>query len=311
MTARISPARVRILPELRARARGLATKPGLRQIEAASSLGGASTGCGYGVSMDLHVAGRTALVTGSSGGIGRAIATRLAREGCSVLVHGRDRGSADETAQSIRDLGGTATVLLGDLTVATQADAVAGQAAEHGVDILVANAGPYAEHDWSSAEPDGWRAAFEGNVISAVRLIRALTPPMAERGWGRVITIGTRGTITPLANMVEYSAAKAAVVNLTSSLAKELAGSKVTANCVSPGVILTPSLRRMFEERSGGAARWDQIEDEVTAEYAPNPVGRLGRPDDIADAVAFLAGACADYITGITLPVDGGITGTV
>jgi NAD(P)-dependent dehydrogenase (short-subunit alcohol dehydrogenase family) len=262
--------------------------------------------------MDLELTGRTALVTGSSAGVGRAAAARLAAEGCSVLIHGRHQESADEAAADIQEDGGSATVVLGDLTDPEQAAQVASLAREHRVDILVNNVGPFFEHDWDSAKPADWDAAFQANVMPAVRLTQALTPGMRERGWGRVINIGSRATITPLSNMVEYSAAKAAVVNLTATLAKHLAPCGVTVNCVSPGVILTPSLQRMFTDRRGGSdVDWANIEPEVTADYAPNPVGRLGRPEDIADAIAFLASPRAGYINGANIPVDGGITGTI
>lgn len=261
--------------------------------------------------MDLELTGRAALVTGSSAGVGRAVAARLAAEGCSVLIHGRHQESADEAADIQKD-GGSATVVLGDLTDPEQVARVASLAREHRVDILVNNAGPFVEHDWDRAHPADWDAAFQANVMSAVRLTQALTPGMRERGWGRVINIGSRAAITPLANMVEYSAAKAAVVNLTASLAKHLAHCGVTVNCVSPGVILTPSLQRMFTDRRGGSdGDWATIEREITAEYAPNPIGRLGRPEDIADAIAFLASPRAGYINGANIPVDGGITGTI
>lgn len=137
---------------------------------------------------------------------------------------------------------------------------------------------------------------------------------MRSAGWGRIITIGTRGAAIPLPNMVEYSAAKAALVNATVALAGELAGTGITANVVSPGVILTPGLREMFHQRARAAGddrSWADLEPEVVADYAPNPVGRLGRPEDIATAVAFLASPLADYINGATLRVDGGITPSV
>lgn len=261
--------------------------------------------------MDLDLSGRRALITGSSGGIGRAIAQRLAEEGCAVIVHGRDHARVEEAAAALSTLGAQVSSVVGDLTRADDTDRVCDEVtALGGVDIVVANAGPFVENTWDTAAPDDWLAAFEGNVFSTVRLVRRLTPTMREKGWGRVLTIGTRATVTPLATMVEYSAAKAAVVNMTVSLSQHLAGSGVTANCVSPGVILTPSMRSMFMSRSENAgARWEDIEPAVTADYAPNPVGRLGRPDDIASAITFLASPLADYITGVELRVDGGITG--
>ncbi|WP_433476840.1 SDR family NAD(P)-dependent oxidoreductase [Spirillospora sp. CA-142024] len=261
--------------------------------------------------MDLGLSGRRALVTASSGGIGAAVAHRLAGEGCAVLVHGRDEGRALEVAESVRAAGGESEVVLGDLTNDEAAADVAARARRWGVDVLVNNAGPFVEHDWETAEPSDWLDAVNGNVVSAVRLIRVLVPPMRERGWGRIINVGSRGATTPLPNMVDYSAAKAAVVNMTTGLARHLAGSGITANTVSPGVIVTVGMRRMFEDRAaaqGRPAPWSELEPQVLAEYAPNPSGRLGTEDDIAAAVAFLASPLAGYVNGIDLRVDGGIT---
>ncbi|MFC3996769.1 SDR family NAD(P)-dependent oxidoreductase [Nocardiopsis sediminis] len=260
--------------------------------------------------MDLDLGGRRALVTASSGGIGAEVARRLAGEGCAVLVHGRDPVRADEVARELRAAGGTSDVVLGDLTDDEAAGKVTERACSWGVDVLVNNAGPFVEHDWASAEPEAWLAAVNGNVVSAVRMVRALVPPMRERGWGRVVNVGSRAATTPLPNMVEYSAAKAAVVNMTTSLARHLSGSGITANTVSPGVIVTEGMRRMFEEGAperGWPQEWSRLEPRVVAEYAPNPSGRLGTGKDIAAAVAFLASPLAGYINGIDLRVDGGI----
>ncbi|MFI0479858.1 SDR family NAD(P)-dependent oxidoreductase [Actinomadura sp. 9N215] len=260
--------------------------------------------------MDLELGGRKALVTASSGGIGAAVAARLAAEGCAVLVHGRDAERAGAVAAQVRSAGGTAEVVLGDLTDDDAAAEVAGRAAAWGVDVLVNNAGPVAEHDWDDAGPDAWLTAMDGNVLSAVRVIRAVLPGMRERGWGRVINLGSRAATTPLPNLVEYSAAKAAVVNLTTSLARHLAGTGVTANTVSPGVIVTTGMRKLFEDgaaRRGWPQDWKDLEPLVAAEYAPNPTGRLGTPGDIAATVAFLASPLAGYINGIDLRVDGGL----
>ncbi|MEX2970757.1 SDR family NAD(P)-dependent oxidoreductase [Streptomyces sp. C184] len=261
--------------------------------------------------MDLRLAGQGALVTGSSSGIGATIAETLADEGCNVLVHGRNAGAAAAVAEQVAARGVRAEVVLGDLTEPGVAEQVALTARDFGARILVNNAGPFAEHDWESSQPSDWRAAFEGNVLPTVRVSQTLLPSLRAHGWGRVITIGSRAVRTPLPNMVTYSAAKAAVVNMTTSLARHLAGTGVTANCVSPGVIVTPSMYRMFEERAaGGDEGAGRDEADIVAEYAPNPSGRLGRPQDIAAAVAYLASPLADYVNGIELRVDGGITGT-
>ncbi|WP_432142729.1 SDR family NAD(P)-dependent oxidoreductase [Streptomyces sp. bgisy084] len=266
--------------------------------------------------MDLRLTGHGALVTGSSSGIGATIAETLAGEGCDVLVHGRSAGAAAAVAEQVAARGVRAEVVLGDLTEPGIAEQVALTARDFGAHILVNNAGPFAEHDWESSRPSDWRAAFEGNVLPTVRVSQTLLPSLRAHGWGRVITIGSRAVRTPLPHMVAYSAAKAAVVNLTTSLARHLAGTGVTANCVSPGVIVTPSMYRMFEERSAGDdgvqgdSEGGPEEAELVAEYGPNPSGRLGRPSDIAAAVAYLASPLADYVNGIELRVDGGITGT-
>ncbi|MEU8798267.1 SDR family oxidoreductase [Spirillospora sp. NPDC048819] len=260
--------------------------------------------------MELELAGRRALVTASGGGIGAAIAGRLAAEGCAVLVHGRDGPRTEAVAERLRAAGGTAETVLGDLTDEGAASEVARHAAAWNVDVLVNNAGPVAEHDWEDAEPEAWLAAMNGNVLSAVRLIQAVLPGMRERGWGRVINLGSRAATTPLPNLVEYSAAKAAVVNMTTSLARHLTGTGITANTVSPGVIVTAGMRKLFEDgaaRRGWPQAWDELEPLVAAEYAPNPTGRLGTADDIAATVTFLASPLAGYINGIDLRVDGGI----
>lgn len=265
--------------------------------------------------MDLGLRGRTALVTGGSGGVGAAIAESLAGEGCRVVVHGRRRETAAAQAELIVGQGGDAVAVSGDLGDTGETAAMLAEVDAAGpVDVLVANAGPFAEHTFDEATDQAWLGSFEDNVLSVVRCARALVPGMRERGWGRVITVSTRGAITPLPNMTDYSAAKAAVVNLTANLAQQLAGSGVTANTISPGVILTPSMRAMFEQRAAVAddhRPWEELEADIVSGYAANPVGRLGRPADVAAATLFLASVGADYVTGVTLRVDGGMTGTI
>lgn len=225
-----------------------------------------------------------------------------------MLVHGRDQARADAVAEELRATGATAEVVLGDLTDEHAAAAVAERARVWEVQILVNNAGPFLEHDWDSADLQAFTASFESNVLTVVRMTRAVVPGMRAAGWGRIINIGSRAARTPLPHMVDYSAAKAAVLNLTTNLTHHLAGSGVTANTVSPGVILTDGLRRMFDERAADAGWTDDQRRQAIADYAPVPTGRLGTGADIAAAVAYLASPLADYVNGAELRVDGGIT---
>lgn len=263
----------------------------------------------------MQLTERSALVTGSSSGIGAVVAEQLAAEGCRVVVHGRRAAPVDAQVDRIRRRGGAATGVTGDLGDDEQTEAMLAAALENGpIDILVANAGPFSEHTFDTATDGDFLRTFDTNLLSVVRCVRKLLPPMRRRGWGRIITVGTRGVNTPLANMVDYSAAKAGVANLTVSLAQHAAGTGVTANTISPGVILTPGMQEMFLTRAaeaGDRRPWAQIEPEVTAGYAANPSGRLGRPEDVAHAAVFLASPRADYVNGATLRVDGGITATM
>ncbi len=272
-------------------------------------------GSGEGIGMDLGLVGRRALVTGSSGGIGAVVAAELAAEGCRVVVHGRDEGRVAARVARIRSDGGQVEGVTGDLGDAEATAALLAEVVEGGpVDILVANAGPFGERTFDEATEADFLRAFETNVVSVVTCVQALLPDMRARGWGRVITVSTRGVISPRPNMVDYSAAKAAVTNLTGSLAQHLAGTGITANTISPGVILTPGMQEMFQSRADAAGDirpWEELEADIVTGYAANPTGRLGRPEDIAAAAVFLASPRADYINGTTLRVDGAITATV
>lgn len=259
--------------------------------------------------MDLELSEHRALVTGGTSGIGESIARRLAGEGCAVLVHGRDETRAGDLVRNLTGHGVEAAAVTGDLTDPDQATLVAERVAEWQPDIAVNNAGPLEEHDWDTVTPEDWLAAVNGNLVSAVRIVRAVVPGMRARGWGRIVNVGSRAAVTPQPHLVDYSAAKAAVLNATGSLCRHLAGSGITVNAVSPGVIATPRLRRLFAERAtsqGWGGDWSEIEPKVTAEYAPNPTGRLGCGDDVAAAVAYLASPLAAYVNGANLRVDGG-----
>ncbi|MFI9834540.1 SDR family NAD(P)-dependent oxidoreductase [Streptomyces sp. NPDC051913] len=261
--------------------------------------------------MDLNLNGRRALVTGSSAGLGEATAKLLAAEGAAVVVHGRDKDRTEKVAQDIRDAGGTATTVLGDLADDAAAAEVARAAAADGpIDILVNNAGFYRHLSWAEATPDEWRDTYNVNVVSGVRMIQHLVPAMRERGWGRVITIGGGLASQPMNTHPQYNATLAARHNLTVSLARDLKGTGVTSNVVSPGAILVEATKELVTEigpARGWGNTWDEIQSNAVNALIPNDQERFGNPDEIAGAVAYLCSEYAQYISGATIRVDGGL----
>ena len=261
--------------------------------------------------MDLGLTGKRALVTGSSSGIGAGIARMLAAEGCAVVVHGRDAARAEAVARSIRDAGGEADCAIGDLAGDAGADAVAARAGA--IDILVNNAGGAAgtsAQSWAQVELAAWIETYQGNVGPAARMIQRLLPGMRQRGWGRIINIASAAATQPIAFGPDYGAAKAAVINLTSSLAKALGPCGVTANSVSPGIVLTPAVERWLDglREPMGWQGLDQaeLERKVTETTVPTLVGRIGRVEDIGHAVCMVASPASGYMTGANIRVDGG-----
>jgi len=261
--------------------------------------------------MDLALAGKRAIVTGSTGGIGEGIAKMLAREGAAVVVQGRNESAAQRVQREIDTGGGKVILAIGDLASDDGAKRVVGKAlAEFGaIEILVNNAGAYDVHGWTDATPQHWLDTFNQNVLSMVRMIRLLVPQMRQLGWGRIIQVSSLVGVQPLAALPDYNATKAAVINMTVSLAKELANTGVTVNTVTPGPIMTSGWiewARGIAKARGWGADMAQIERRIVQEVLPNSVGRVGRVEDIASAVAFLASPLAGFINGANLRVDGG-----
>jgi 3-oxoacyl-[acyl-carrier protein] reductase len=265
--------------------------------------------------MDLRLHGKRALVTGSSIGLGEAIARTLAAEGVAVAVHGRQAARTSAVAAGIEASGGTAVVVLGDLTVEDEARGVADSAIEQlgGIDILVNNAGGTGEKlVWGETPIDAWTKSYDQNVLAAVRLITRLLTPMKQSGWGRIVNVSSVAGVMPQPTGPDYSASKAAINNLSLSLTKALGASGVTVNTVSPGMILTPKLEKVFRQMAtangwvAADASWEEIERALLT-VSRVPLGRFGHVDEVAHAVAFLCSPLAGYITGADLRIDGGV----
>ncbi|MDX2274545.1 MAG: SDR family oxidoreductase [Hyphomonadaceae bacterium] len=262
--------------------------------------------------MSGALAGKRAFISGSSSGIGAATARLFAREGAKVFVHGRN---PERTEAVAKEIGSESSWKTADLRDGAAADALIAAVHEQlgGVDILVNNAGGETAADgaidWLSVTPEDFAAAYNANLISAVRMIRAFAPGMKERGWGRIIQISSGIAHYPTPNMPDYSAAKSAMNTTTESLAKALARTGVTVNTISPGLMLTPSVEgwlRGIAKKANWGDDLATIEKKATERIAANLVGRLGRAEDIANTVLFLAGEGASFINGEDIRVTGG-----
>ena len=268
--------------------------------------------------MNTDLTGKVALITGASQGIGEAIARGLHREGAKVALMARTQAKLDAV---VRELGNRAFAVAADvLDVASLSAAVKVAEEQLGpIDIAVNNAGGLITSDGELFRPfetvsdEDWFGTFELNVMSAVRVSRALAPKMAERGWGRIINISSENGVQPDPVAVEYAAAKGALNALTKALSKAYGNRGVLVNVVSPAYIDTPIVRSVLSQMPGGdKLAPDQLAQQYLGNFRPNiVVGRPGRSEDVAAAVVFLASDAASFITGSNLRVDGGSVATL
>lgn len=243
--------------------------------------------------MKIDLTGKVALVTGSTRGIGRAIAGKLAECGASVAIVGRDQAKADAVAAEI---GGGAKGFACDISDTAQVAALVESVEKSlgGCDILVNNAGITKDNLMLRMKDEDWNAVLETNLRSAFVAIRAAQRGMMKKRWGRIINIASVVGLIGNAGQANYAASKAGLIGLSKSVAKELASRNVLCNVVAPGFIKTDMTDAMTP-------------DAVAKLSAQIPLDRFGSPDDIAGAVAFLASDHAAYITGQVLTVDGGM----
>jgi 3-oxoacyl-[acyl-carrier protein] reductase len=264
--------------------------------------------------MDLGLSGRACAVTGASSGIGRETAVGLCAEGAAVLLVARD---AERLAAAARDAGaagaergGRAEVLALDVTAEDAGERMLAAAGERfgGLDVLVNNAGSASWRDLEDVPDEDWRAQYELNVMAPLRAMRAAIPPMAARGWGRVVNVCSTAAKRPSAAMAEYSVAKAAELSLSRLFADRYAKAGVLVNAICPGP--TESEMWMAEEglldQSQRLTGAEDRETALAAAGAKRPIGRLADVGEIAAAIVFLCSERASYVAGAAWSVDGG-----
>ena len=254
--------------------------------------------------MDLGISGKVALVTGGSSGIGYACAEALAAEGVRVAICARGRERLEEAARDIAaKTGGEVMAFVADTAKAEEIDRLLAEITERmgPVDILLANNGGPPRGGFDVLSDQDWQEGFDVSMMSIVRLIRGVLPGMQGAGWGRVLTIVSSSVRQPVDNLDLSNALRPGVVGLFKSLAVTMGKHNVLFNCIAPGRIMT---KRFL----AGAKNAGLTEEQYAAKHqATIPLGRIGRPDEFASVVAFLASERASFINGATIIVDGGM----
>ncbi len=248
--------------------------------------------------MQIDLSGKTALVSGASRGIGRAIAVELAGAGAAVVVNYRTGAEAAEAVVGeIEAVGGRATAVQADVSAAADVERLvkASTDAYGSLDILVNNAGITRDNLLLRMKDEEWESVLSTNLRAAYLLTKAVLRPMMRARWGRIVSITSVVGLTGNAGQANYSAAKAGLIGFTRSVAREMAARGITANAVAPGFIETDMVAGLSAE----------VRENVLRQI---PLGRLGNPRDVAQVVAFLASDAAAYVTGQTIAVDGGMT---
>jgi NAD(P)-dependent dehydrogenase (short-subunit alcohol dehydrogenase family) len=258
--------------------------------------------------MQISLSSRTALISGSDRNTGRVIASALQRAGAEVVVHSNESLAAAEAAAS--ETGAIAAVY-GNIATEPGCDSVLSQLQElkNPVNILVNNYGTAGFARWDTATTEQWLDMYEKNMLCVARLVQGIVPSMQIAGWGRVINLGTIGSHRPGHTMPHYYAAKGALATYSVSLCQALAGTGITVNTVSPGLIHTPDLEAGYRARArkqGWGDNWADILAHIVKEDFPNPCDRLATREEVADLVVFLASDNASFINGQNIRIDGG-----
>jgi 3-oxoacyl-[acyl-carrier protein] reductase len=258
--------------------------------------------------MDYGLRGRVALVNAASKGIGRGIAAALAAEGVGLVLSARDGAALARTADEIAAAHGVAVVpVAADVAQAGAAARLVGTAVERfgRLDILVNNSGGPPRGTYEDFDDAAWQAAFDLLLFNVVRMVRAALPHLRASGHGRIVTVASTSVKQPIPGLILSNSLRAGVVGLAKTLADELGPDGITVNTVCPGSILTDRLREGHRERA--AREGVPVDDLVRGSARGIPLGRIGEPSDMGNAVAFLCSDAAAYITGVTIAVDGGL----
>ena len=258
--------------------------------------------------MDLHLTGKVALVTGASRGLGYATASTLAREGCRVAVNGRDADNVKNAAEKITSETGTQAIgLAGDVSEVGVAEKLIEGTVNTfgGLDLLVTNAGGPPAGAFESFDEEAWQKAIDLSFTSHVRLIRSALPYLRKSSIPSVLTVTSYTVKQPLPNLVLSNSIRAATVGLTKSLALELGKEGIRFNSILPAWTETERVTDLMAFRAKNNNT--TVEEETHKQAADSPFGRMGHPEEFANAAAFLLSPAASYITGVMLSVDGGM----
>lgn len=248
--------------------------------------------------MELGLKNKVAFIAASSQGLGKSVALELAQEGAKIIICGRNKDTLDKTKQEIeKQTNGEVLAVVGDLSIPVEREQMIKSAlqAYSVINILVTNSGGPPTGKFEEFKQEHWDKTYNELLVSAVGLVNGFLPGMKEQRWGRIITITSMAVKQPVNNLILSNSIRASVVGLMKTLSNELAMYNITVNNVMPGYTQTERLKKLIEKNPLTVSAKNEI-----------PLGRFGKPEEFAAAVAFFASERASYITGVSLAVDGG-----